>query len=58
MSKEEKYYSEKPMARTLEEIRKCAHKQSYSCVHASTFAECAIREYCSRRVTSNVKDNR
>ena len=33
MSKEEKYYSEKPMARTLEEIRKCAHKQSYSCVH-------------------------
>ena len=33
MSKPEKHYSEKPMARTLEEIRKCALNQSYSCVH-------------------------
>lgn len=33
MSKAEKYYSEKPMARTLEEIRICARNQSYSCAH-------------------------
>jgi hypothetical protein len=33
MSKPENYYSEKPIARTLEEIRKCALKQSCSCVH-------------------------
>ena len=33
MPKAEKYYSEKPMARTFEEIRKCTRNHSYSCVH-------------------------
>ena len=33
MSKSEKYYNEKPMARTLDEIRKCALDQKLSCVH-------------------------
>ena len=33
MSKPEKYYHEKPMARTLDEIRKCALDQKMSCVH-------------------------
>lgn len=33
MSKPEKYYNEKPMARTLDEIRKCVLDQKMSCVH-------------------------
>ena len=33
MSKSEKYYNEKPMARTLDEIRKCALDKKLSCVH-------------------------
>ncbi len=33
MSLAENYYSQKPMARTLEEIRSCACNQSFSCVH-------------------------
>ena len=33
MSKPENYYGQKPMARTLTEIKKCALEQKLSCVH-------------------------
>ena len=56
MSKEEKYYSKTYGENIGRDKEMCPQTELFLC--PSTFAECAIREYCSRRVTSNVKDNR